>query len=78
MDGMTINHIVSIDHGSYDNQWNLPGTRYHFPTRWGGPPVHVKGYELIAIDGNQADWREQGYKALEILGKKWWNARISS
>lgn len=22
-----------------------------------------RGYELIAIDGNQADWREQGYKA---------------
>jgi hypothetical protein len=21
MDGMTINHIVSIDHGSYDFQW---------------------------------------------------------
>jgi len=50
--------------------WNslpLSDTRRH-----GGPPVnHVKGYELIAIDGNQADWREQGYKALEILGKKW-------
>eukprot|EP00435_Cladocopium_sp_Y103_P025253 s2167_g6.t1 len=31
-----------------------------------------RGYELIAIDGNQADWREQGYKAyIKSLN---WNA----
>ena len=29
MDGMTINHIVSIDHGSYE--YHLDGKLYHYP-----------------------------------------------
>ena len=76
MDGMTINHIVSIDHGSFGEVGQV-GHRFFFRLCWfcwkNAETIFKDGLDILGISGirpiphsKKVDWRQVNFKRCRV------------